>query len=93
LLEKIKPELGKAEDRLPGVITESVLEQLVRIGKLPEDIDQLDRRLVALGKTNTQMQVLQTIPGIGPLTATRWFPPRPISIAFVAADSSPPGSA
>jgi transposase len=65
LLQKIKP-----EDRLPGVITESVLEQLVRIGKLQEDIDQIDRRLVALGKHNTQMQALQTIPGIGPLTAT-----------------------
>jgi transposase len=70
LLEKIKPEMAKAEDRLPGVITQSVMEQLVRIGKLQEDIDQLDRRLVALGKTNTQMQALQTIPGIGPLTAT-----------------------
>jgi transposase len=70
LLQKIKPELAKAEDRLPGVITESVLEQLVRIGKLQEDIDQLDRRLVALGKNNPQMQALQTIPGIGPLTAT-----------------------
>jgi transposase len=70
LLQKIKPELAKAENRLPGVITESVLEQLVRIGKLQEDIDQLDRRLVALGKNNPQMQALQTIPGIGPLTAT-----------------------
>lgn len=65
-----KTQTRKTTTPVPGVITESVMEQLVRIGKLQEDIDQLDRRLVALGKTNPQMQVLQSIPGIGPLTAT-----------------------
>lgn len=70
LLQKIQPELAKASDRLPGVITESVLEQLTRINKLQEDIDHIDGRLAALGKQNPQMQTLQTIPGIGPLTAT-----------------------
>lgn len=70
LLQKIQPELAKAADRLPGVITESVQEQLVRIGKLQEDIDRIDQRLVILGKQQPQMQMLQTIPGIGPLTAT-----------------------
>src|SRR5690606_26971230 len=34
------------------------------------DIDQLDRRLVQLVKQNFQMQAIQAIPGIGPLTAT-----------------------
>lgn len=70
LLQKIQPELAKAGDKLPGVITESVLEQLTRINKLQEDIDHIDGRLAALGKQNPQMQTLQTIPGIGPLTAT-----------------------
>lgn len=70
LLQKIQTELAKAGDRLPGVITESVLEQLTRINKLQEDIDHIDGRLAALGKQNPQMQALQTIPGIGPLTAT-----------------------
>jgi transposase len=69
LLQKIQPELAKAADWLPGVITESVQEQLVRIGRLQEDIEQKDRRLTALGKQHVQMQMLQTIPGIGPLTA------------------------
>jgi transposase len=70
LPQKIQTELAKAGDRLPGVITESVLEQLTRINKLQEDIDHIDGRLVALGKQNPQMQVWQTIPGISPLTAT-----------------------
>lgn len=70
LLEKVRPELAKAEDRLPSVVTESMLEQLVRVGKLQEDIDLIDKRLIVLGKHNQQMQSLQSIPGIGPLTAT-----------------------
>ncbi|MHB1201491.1 MAG: IS110 family RNA-guided transposase, partial [Polaromonas sp.] len=69
LLNRIQGELAKA-DKLPGVITESVLEQLARIERLQEDIDHIDKRLVALGKQNQQMLVLQTIPGIGPMTAT-----------------------
>ena len=70
LLQMIQPELAKAGDKLPGVITESVLEQLARINRLQEDIDHIDQRLVSLGKQNPQMRALQSIPGIGPLTAT-----------------------
>jgi transposase len=70
LLYKIQPELAKAGERLPAVITESVLEQLARIGGLQQDLDRLDQRLAALGKHHPQMLALQTIPGIGPLTAT-----------------------
>lgn len=70
LLQRVKTELSQAQDRLPRVITESVLEQLGRVDRLQEDIDQIDKRLVALGKQNQQMLALQTIPGIGPMTAT-----------------------
>jgi transposase len=52
LLQKIHAELAKAGDRLPGVITESVLEQPTRINKLQEDIDHIDGRLVAVSKQN-----------------------------------------
>jgi transposase len=34
LLQQIQPKLAKADDRLPPVVTESVLEQLIRINKL-----------------------------------------------------------
>jgi transposase len=72
LLQRIQGELAKAQehDRLPGVVVASVQEQLTRIESLQNDIDQLDKRLASLVKQNQQMLALQTIPGIGPLTAT-----------------------
>ncbi len=72
LLKRIHEELAKAQDRdsLPGVLVVSVQEQLRRIDGLQADIDQLDKRLASLAKQNRQMQALQAIPGIGPLTAT-----------------------
>ena len=64
--------MSKAQerDRLPVVVVLSVQEQLKRIDALQDDIDQLDKRLASLVKQNQQMQALQAIPGIGPLTAT-----------------------
>ncbi|GAC1413540.1 MAG: hypothetical protein NVSMB6_15550 [Burkholderiaceae bacterium] len=70
LVQRIDAELAAAEDRLPGVLIDSIREQCTRIHMLQDDIDQLDRRLLAMGRQNPQMQALQTIPGIGPLTAT-----------------------
>lgn len=70
LLQHVKSELAQARDKLPGVITECVLEQLSRVDRLQDDIDRIDKRLVALAKQNQQMLAVQTIPGIGPLTAT-----------------------
>lgn len=70
LLQRVKSEIAQAQDKLPGVVTESVLEQLSRVDRLQDDIDHIDKRLVALGKQNQQMLAIQAIPGIGPLTAT-----------------------
>ena len=72
LLQRIQDELSKAQerDRLPVVVVLSVQEQLKRIDALQDDINQLDKRLASLVKQNQQMQALQAIPGIGPLTAT-----------------------
>ncbi len=70
LLQRIDAELADAGDRLPGVLIQSIQEQCTRIHTLQHDIDELDRRLLAIGKENVQMQALQSIPGIGPLTAT-----------------------
>jgi transposase len=70
LLQRIQGELAQAQDKLPGVFIESILEQLSRIDRLQQDMDHIDRRLAALGKQNQQMLALQTIPGMGPLTAT-----------------------
>lgn len=72
LLKRIPDELAKAQEngRLSEIVVVSVQEQLKRISHLQQDIDQLDRRLVQLVKQNFQMQAIQAIPGIGPLTAT-----------------------
>ncbi len=72
LLQRIQEELAKAQEhgRLPDVVVVSVQEQLQRIEHLQSDIDHLEKRLASLVKQNQQMQALQAIPGIGPLTAT-----------------------
>jgi transposase len=70
LMQRIDAELAAAQDRLPGVLMHSIHEQCARIHALQNDIDQLDQRLLAMGKENVQMLALQSIPGIGPLTAT-----------------------
>jgi transposase len=72
LLQRIQGELAKAQEQgtLPSVLVASVQDQLRRIDGLQEDIDQLDRRLVAMSRQDQHMQALQVIPGIGPLTAT-----------------------
>lgn len=70
LLERVKGELERADETLPSCVIESIFEQLERVHALQDDIDSIDKRLTALAKQNQQMQALQTVPGIGPLTAT-----------------------
>lgn len=70
LLERVKGELARADKTLPACVTQSILEQLERVHALQDDIDRIDKRLAALVKQNHQMHTLQSIPGIGPLTAT-----------------------
>lgn len=72
LLERLPDELVQAKARatVPEVLLDAVQDQLQRVHSLQRDIDQLDKRIAALIKTNHEMQTLQTIPGIGPLTAS-----------------------
>ena len=44
LLQRIPGELAQAQDKLPGVLIESMQEQLSRIERLQQDIDHIDRR-------------------------------------------------
>lgn len=59
-----------AELGLPEVLVVSVQEQLARIQHLQHDIDALQRRLQQVLRSNRQMQLVQSIPGIGALGAT-----------------------
>jgi len=70
LLEKIGPTLAEEEERLPKQIVQSVLEQMNRIHQLQQDIIRIEARLTAISKNDNAMQALQSIPGIGLLTAT-----------------------
>lgn len=72
LLARIPGELATAleQGQLPEMLVQSVQEQLGRVRALQVDIDRLDKRLRALVRQNQQMQALQDVPGIGPLTAT-----------------------
>lgn len=72
LLDKLPGALAAAEQAgtVPQVLAAAVLEQLQRVHSLQRDIDLFDKRIAALIKTNQQMQTLQAIPGIGPLTAS-----------------------
>ena len=72
LLKSAPNEIAKAqqEGRLPDILVTSLQEQLRRITSVQEDIDGLNRRLVAVLRQNQQMMAVQSIPGVGPLTAT-----------------------
>ena len=70
LLEKIGPTLAEQDQRLPEMIVQSALEQMDRIHQLQRDIAQIELRLTSISKNDHAMQALQSIPGIGLLTAT-----------------------
>jgi len=70
LLKRISIELEACSDTLPSMVIDSVREQLTRIDQLQADMDCIDKRLIILSKQAAQTIALQTIPGIGPLTAT-----------------------
>jgi transposase len=72
LMQRIHSELAVAHDSgaISDVLVQAVQEQILRICGLQADIDALERRITALGRSHEQMAAVQAIPGIGPLTAT-----------------------
>jgi transposase len=72
LVKSVPGEIAKAqqENRLPEILVTSLQEQLGRISAMQKDIDELNRRLAAVLRQNQQMLAVQSIPGVGPLTAT-----------------------
>jgi len=72
LLKAINGELAVAQEKhlVPEALIISIQEQLKRIETLQSDIDHIDRRLAQIVKADSQMTTLQTVPGIGVLSAT-----------------------
>ena len=62
--------LEDADAPIPDVLRSQLAEILDEIRELGRKIDQVDRQLEALGKQIPAVQLLESIPGIGSLTAT-----------------------
>lgn len=72
LLKTINDELAATQEKqlVPEALIISIQEQLKRIDTIQSDIDQIDKRLAQIVKSDAQMTTLQTVPGIGVLSAT-----------------------
>lgn len=70
LARRIADALERLGVRLPQMVIDSLHELWQRIGKLDEQVDQIETRLKSLFKADRSAQRLMTIPGVGLLTAT-----------------------
>jgi transposase len=62
--------LGRLVDRLPMLLIDTLREQFARIGKLDEEIAQIERRLREWHRQDDACRRIAEIPGVGLLTAT-----------------------
>jgi transposase len=62
--------LQRLSDRLPAMVIDTLREQWERIGKLDEQIGEIERRLKTWHKVDSACQRIADIPGVGLLTAT-----------------------
>jgi transposase len=70
-LRELMTACGEVEDHRIPPLAREVLQLLVaRIGELADTIAGLDRRLIALTRTDATCRSLTTVPGIGPVIAT-----------------------
>lgn len=68
--QELRQLLCEEEARLPASVKEIFGMQLEQLKLLHEREMELDRRIEALARSNEQCKRLQTIPGVGPITAT-----------------------
>jgi len=62
--------MSELEDTLPRSIVLNLQDQLRRINGFEENIDQLEKRIVAWQKQEAACRAISEVPGIGRLTAT-----------------------
>lgn len=62
--------LQRLADRLPAMVIDTLREQWERIGKLDEQISEIERRIKSWYKEDKACQRIKDIPGVGLLTAT-----------------------
>ena len=62
--------LARLSDRLPAIVIDTLREQWERIGKLDEQIGEIEKRLKVWQREDKACQRIIDIPGVGLLTAT-----------------------
>lgn len=62
--------LAKLNDRLPAILIDTLREQWDMLGKLDQQIAQIEQRLLAWMQQDTACKTIAAIPGVGVLTAT-----------------------
>jgi transposase len=68
-LNRIATVLGDVAANLPALIKEECIDLLAQIAEKTERITARTKKLSALAKTSDQARRLQTMPGVGPMTA------------------------
>ncbi|WP_211465244.1 IS110 family RNA-guided transposase [Collimonas silvisoli] len=66
----MKDALARLAERLPAVLIDTLREQWDMLGKLDEQIAQIEKRLLAWMKQDRASKMIAQIPGVGLLTAT-----------------------
>ncbi|CAB3704812.1 IS110 family transposase ISRta3 [Paraburkholderia sediminicola] len=69
-LAEIRARMAELEDFLPGIMLNSLQDQLKRIDGIEQDIDQLEKQISGWHKQEAACQAIAAVPGIGRLTAT-----------------------
>lgn len=69
-LAEIRTRMTELEDVLPGIILRGLLDQLSRIDRIEQDIDQLEKQMNCWHKQEAACRAIAEIPGVGKLTAT-----------------------
>ena len=62
--------LARLSERLPAVLIDTLREQWEMLGKLDQQVAEIERRLLAWLKQNKACKTIAEIPGVGLLTAT-----------------------
>ena len=70
-MRKAMPDaLARVSERLPAMVIDTLREQWARVGRLNEEIGEIERRLGVWHRGNADSKCIAEIPGVGVLTAT-----------------------
>lgn len=68
-LGALKAVVLAGEDRLPGILVSALAALIAHIETLEASVAELEKKIVAVARTDPAMRRLATIPGVGPILA------------------------